>query len=118
MAIGVAPETGLAKAAGLAIGETGGILVNKNYQTTDPDIYAVGDAAESFNRILGRPGRLALADPAQRQARAAANHIYGGFDQNRGFLGSSCIRVFGQNAACTGINEKTAKEAGISCDFS
>ncbi len=118
MAIGVAPETGLAKAAGLGIGETGGILVNKNHQTTDPDIYAVGDAVESFNRILGRPGRLALAGPAQRQARAAADHIYGGSDRNRGFLGSSCIRIFGQNAACTGINEKTAKGAGISCDFS
>ena len=118
MAIGVAPETGLAKAAGLGIGETGGILVNKNHQTTDPDIYAVGDAVEIFNRILGRPGRLALAGPAQRQARAAADHIYGGSDRNRGFLGSSCIRIFGQNAACTGINEKTAKGAGISCDFS
>lgn len=118
MAIGVAPETALARGAGLAIGETGGILVNKNHQTTDPDIYAVGDAAESFNRILGRPGRLALAGPAQRQARAAAGHIYGGADRNRGFLGSSCIRIFGQNAACTGINEKTAKGAGISFDFS
>lgn len=117
MAIGVAPETGLAREAGLAIGETGGILVNKSFQTTDPDIYAVGDAIESFNRILGRPGRLALAGPAQRQARAAADHIYGEHDRNRGFLGSSCIRVFGQNAACTGINEKTAKEAGISWDF-
>lgn len=118
MAIGVTPETELAKAAGLGIGKTGGILVNKNYQTTDPDIYAVGDVVESFNRILGMPGRLALAGPAQRQARAAANHIYGEFDKNRGFLGSSCVRIFGQNAACTGINEKTAKDAGISCDFS
>lgn len=117
MAIGVRPETELARQAGLDIGETGGILVNKNYQTTDPDIYAVGDAVESFNRLLGRPGRLALAGPAQRQARAAADHIYGGFDKNRGFIGSSCIRVFGQNAACTGLSEKTAKGAGISCDF-
>lgn len=117
MAIGVAPETGLAREAGLGIGGTGGILVNKNFQTTDPDIYAVGDAIESFNRILGRPGRLALAGPAQKQARAAANHMYGEFDRNQGFLGSSCIRVFEQNAACTGLNEKTAKGAGISCDF-
>ncbi len=117
MAIGVSPETTLAREAGLAIGETGGILVNKNFQTSDPDIYAVGDAAESFNRLLGRPGRLALAGPAQRQARGAADHIYGSSGANRGFIGSSCIRIFGLNAACTGLNEKTAKSAGISCDI-
>lgn len=118
MAIGVRPETALAREAGLAIGESGGILVNKNQQTSDPDIYAVGDAAESFNGLLHRPGRLALAGPAQKQARRAANHIYGGSDSSRGFIGSSCIRIFGQNAACTGLNEKTAKSAGIAYDFS
>lgn len=118
MAIGVRPETVLAREAGLAIGESGGILVNKNQQTSDPDIYAVGDAAESFNGLLHRPGRLALAGPAQKQARRAANHIYGGSDSCRGFIGSSCIRIFGQNAACTGLNEKTAKSAGIAYDFS
>lgn len=118
MAIGVRPETALAREAGLAIGESGGILVNKNQQTSDPDIYAVGDAAESFNGLLHRPGRLALAGPAQKQARRAANHIYGGSDSCRGFIGSSCIRIFGQNAACTGLNEKTAKSAGIAYDFS
>lgn len=117
MAIGVSPETTLAREAGLAIGETGGILVNKNFQTSDPDIYAVGDAAESFNRLLGRPGRLALAGPAQRQARGAADHIYGSSGANRGFIGSSCIRIFRLNAACTGLNEKNAKSAGISCDI-
>ncbi|MCI9211748.1 MAG: FAD-dependent oxidoreductase [Ruminococcus sp.] len=117
MAIGVSPETTLAREAGLAIGETGGILVNKNFQTSDPDIYAVGDAAESFNRLLGRPGRLALAGPAQRQARGAADHIYGSSGANRGFIGSSCIRIFGLNAACTGLNEKNAESAGISCDI-
>lgn len=118
MAIGVRPETALAREAGLAIGESGGILVNKNQLTSDPDIYAVGDAAESFNGLLHRPGRLALAGPAQKQARRAANHIYGGSDSSRGFIGSSCIRIFGQNAACTGLNEKTAKSAGIAYDFS
>ena len=118
MAIGVRPETALAREAGLAVGESGGILVNKNQQTSDPDIYAMGDAAESFNGLLHRPGRLALAGPAQKQARRAANHIYGGSDSSRGFIGSSCIRIFGQNAACTGLNEKTAKSAGIAYDFS
>lgn len=117
MSIGVTPETALAKEAGLAIGETGGILVNANQQTSDPDIYAVGDAAESFHRLLHRPGRLALAGPAQKQARRAADHICGVSGRDLGFIGSSCIRVFQQNAACTGLSERAAKSAGISCDF-
>ena len=75
MAIGVRPETKLASDAGLTIGETGGVRVNHNYQSDDPDIYAIGDVIESFNALTHRPGRLALAGPAQRQARAAADHI-------------------------------------------
>lgn len=117
MAIGVAPDTALAKAAGLEVGETGAIKVNDNYQTNDSDIYAVGDAIESTNRLTGMAGRLALAGPAQRQARAAANHIYGIEDNNlNSFIGSSCIRVFEQNAASTGLNERAAKAAGINYD--
>ena len=116
MAIGVAPETTLAVKAGLEIGETRGIKVNHHYQTSDPDIYAVGDAVEIFNALTHKPGRLALAGPAQRQARAAADHMYGLHHNNRGYIGSSCIRVFGQNAASTGLNEKAAKAAGYSCD--
>jgi len=117
LAIGVAPETKLAKEAGLAIGVTGGIKVNHNYQTSNPDIYAVGDTIESFHSLLHTSGRLALAGPAQRQARAAADHIYGKSIANKGFIGSSCIRLFSQNAACTGINEKTAKANQIPCEF-
>ena len=118
MAIGVAPETALAKAAGLEIGETRGIKVNEHYQTSDPDIYAVGDAIESTNRLTGQPGRLALAGPAQRQARAAADHMYGIKDSHQNsFIGSSCIRVFDLNAASTGLNVKAAKAAGIDCDW-
>ncbi len=116
MAIGVVPETGLAKAAGLEIGKTGGIKVNPCFQTSDPDIYAVGDAIESFNSLTGTPGRLALAGPAQRQARAAADHICGIPSHSKGFIGSSCIRVFSQNAASTGLNEKSAAKAGIQAD--
>ena len=116
MAIGVAPETKLAAAAGLEIGETRGIKVNHNFQTSDPDIYAVGDAVEIFNALTHTPGRLALAGPAQRQARAAADHIYGIPSNNNGFIGSSCIRVFGQNAASTGLNEKAAAKAGYQFD--
>ena len=116
MAIGVAPETKLAQEAGLEIGETRGIKVNHNYQTSDPDIYAVGDVIEGYNRLTRAPGRLALAGPAQRQARAAADHMYGIPHNHTGFIGSSCIRIFGQNAAATGLSEKAAEKAGLTYD--
>ena len=116
MAIGVAPETALARDAGLEIGETRGIKVNHNFQTSDPDIYAVGDAIELYSALTHQPGRLALAGPAQRQARAAADHMYGAHSNNNGYIGSSCIRVFVQNAASTGLNEKAAAKAGYSFD--
>lgn len=116
MAIGVAPETALARDAGLEIGQTRGIKVNDCLQTSDPDIYAVGDAIESFNAITGMAGRLALAGPAQKQARVAANHMCGIDDHYHGFYGSSCIRVFGLNAASTGLNEKTAAAAGVAIE--
>lgn len=112
LAVGVAPETELASKAGLELGGRG-IKVDHNYRTTDPDIYAVGDAVEYFDRMNRRPGALALAGPAQRQARAAADHICGKFSGNKGYIGSSCLRVFAQNAACTGMNEKAVKAAGI-----
>ncbi|WP_284140528.1 MULTISPECIES: FAD-dependent oxidoreductase [unclassified Virgibacillus] len=117
MAIGVKPETTLATEAGLEIGTTGGIKVDHNYLTSDPHIYAVGDAIEVFHRLTHEPTRLALAGPAQRQARAAADHMYGIPHRNTGVIGSSCIHVFEQNAAATGLNEKDAQKAGISYDF-
>lgn len=117
MAIGVSPETTLAKDAGLEIGKTGGIKVNQHYQTNDPDVYAVGDAIEVYHRLLHQPTRLALAGPAQRQARAAADHMYGIPHQNKGVIGSSVVQVFDLSAASTGLNEKTAKSVGISYDF-
>lgn len=117
MAIGVRPETILAKEAGLAIGETGGILVDHNYQTSDKNIYAVGDTIEVYNKLTHSKSRLALAGPAQRQARAAADHIYGIPHRNTGVIGSSCVKIFDMNAASTGLNEKTAKKAGIQYDF-
>ncbi len=113
MAVGIRPETTLAKNAGLAIGETGGIKVNANFQTSDPSIYAVGDSIEVFNRLTRKPMRLALAWPAQMEARAAADHIYGIRNQQKGFIGSSVIRIFSLLAASTGLNEKAAKAAGI-----
>ncbi len=116
LCIGVSPETTLAINAGLELGNNKGIRVNHNYQTSDPDIYAVGDAIESYNRLNRSYGRLALAGPAQRQARAAADHICGQYHTNNGYIGSSCIQIFEQNAACTGMNEKEAKRAGIPYD--
>ena len=116
LAIGVRPETALAKEAGLDIGETGAIKVNQNYQTNDRHIYAVGDAIEVYHRLLNKPTRLALAGPAQRQARAVADHIYGRTVINKGVIGSSSIQVFDYNAAATGLTERIAKQAGFSVE--
>ncbi len=116
-AIGVSPETKLAEEAGLEIGKTGGIKVDANYLTNDQDIYAVGDAIEVYCRISRRKTRLPLAGPAQKQARAAANHIYDIPSKNNGIIGSSCIRVFDYNAANTGLNEKQLTDAGVSYDY-
>ena len=118
MAIGVSPETSLAKDAGLEIGVTGGIKVNASYKTSDPNIYAVGDAIEVFNRLTNKPTRLAMAGPAQMQARSAANHMYGENDRVTGVIGSLCLQVLDYNAAATGLNEKQAKAEGIPYDFS
>ncbi|MBS4535250.1 FAD-dependent oxidoreductase [Clostridium sp. D2Q-14] len=117
MAIGVAPETSLAKDAGIEIGETAGIKVDHNYVTNDRDIYAVGDVIEVYNRLTHKSSRLALAGPAQRQARAAADHMYNIPHRNNGVIGSSVIQVFDLGAASTGLNEKSAEAAGISYDI-
>lgn len=117
VAIGVRPETALAEEAGLEIGETGAIKVDHNYRTSDKDIYAVGDAIEVYNRLSRKPTRLALAGPAQKQARAAADHIYNIPNRNPGVIGSSVIKLFDLNAASTGLNEKACKQAGINYDF-
>lgn len=117
MAVGVAPETALARQAGLQIGSSGGIKVDRHMRTDDPDIYAVGDAAETTGLLTGKPGRLALAGVAQKEARVAADNICGITSVFRGFVGSSCLRVFGLNAAATGLNEQAAKAAGIPYDY-
>ena len=117
LAIGVAPETSLARQAGLEIGETGGIKVDHCYRTSDKDIYAVGDAIEVTHQLTQKPSRLALAGPALRQARAAADSMYGITYASKGVIGSCAIRVFDLNVAATGLNEKTAKREGIPCNF-
>lgn len=113
LAIGVRPETSLAVDAGLELGKTGGILVNHHYQTSDPDIYAVGDAIEVTHFITNKKTRLTLAGPAQRQARAVADHIYGKTYRNTGVIGSSVVKVFDYNAASTGLTEKNCKDLDL-----
>ncbi len=116
MAIGVTPDTKLAVETGLEIGNTRGILVNHNYQTSDPNIYAVGDAIEVYHQITHSKTKLALAGPAQKQARSAADSLYGIPTRNAGVIGSSCIKIFEMNAASTGLTEKAAKLAGFQFD--
>ncbi|MDR1770472.1 MAG: FAD-dependent oxidoreductase [Hungatella sp.] len=116
LSIGVLPETELAKQAGLEIGETGAIKVTPDYRTSDPHIYAVGDAIEVYQRLTHKPTRLPLAGPALRQARAAADAIYGMSTRNNGVIGSCAVRLFQLNAAATGLNERTAKANNIPCD--
>ncbi|KNZ43381.1 FAD-dependent oxidoreductase [Acetobacterium bakii] len=116
MAIGVTPDTKLAVAAGLEIGETRGILVDHNYRTSDKNIYAVGDAIEVYHQLTHSKTKLALAGPAQKQARAAADNMFGIPVHNIGIIGSSCIKIFEMNAASTGLTEKAAQKAGIQYD--
>ncbi|BAO45086.1 FAD-dependent oxidoreductase [Thiolapillus brandeum] len=116
MGIGVTPDSALAKAAGLKIGSTGAIRVDHNYRTSDPDIYAVGDAIQVYNPILRDYYTLALAGPAQRQARAVANHIHNIPVDYHGYIGSSVVKVFDYNAASTGLNERMLQNTSIEYD--
>lgn len=117
MALGVRPETELAKSAGVKLGETGAILVDHNYRTNVQDIYAVGDAIEVTHFITKKKTRLTLAGPAQRQARAAADDMYHIPHRNTGVIGSSVVQCFDYNAACTGLNEKDCKRNNINYDY-
>jgi NADPH-dependent 2,4-dienoyl-CoA reductase/sulfur reductase-like enzyme/rhodanese-related sulfurtransferase len=117
LAIGVTPETRLAQEAGLFIGKTGAIKVDQNYRTNDPDIYAVGDAIEVYGQLFNDYFKLPLAGPAQKQARQAADHIHGLMVDNRGFIGSSVIKVFQKNAASTGLTEDFIKSTGMNIGY-
>ena len=112
LAIGVKPEAPLAKDAGLVVGPHGGIAVNEYLQTTDQDIYAIGDAIETENRVLGGRGLVPLAGLANKQGRLAADHICGKQVTFPGVLGTNIVRVFHLSVASTGVNEKTLKAKG------
>ena len=112
LAIGVRPDTTLAQKAGLEIGERGGIRVNEHMTTSDPDIFAVGDVVEVKDWITGEWSLIALAGPANRQGRIAADVIAGRNSSYRGTQGTAIIGLFGGTAAWTGVSETTLKRLG------
>ncbi len=117
MAIGVAPETTLAKGANLDIGKTGAMKVDANFLTNDPDIYAIGDVIEVYNPLMQDCFKLALAGPAQKQARSVADHIHGRIVNNTGYIGSSVVQVFNYTGASTGLNERALANLNIEWDY-
>ena len=112
LALGVRPETTLARMAGIEIGERGGIRVNEHMRTSDPDIFAVGDAVEVRDFVTGEWSLIALAGPANRQARIAADVIAGRDSRFRGTQGTAVVGLFGSTVAWTGANEKTLGRLG------
>lgn len=113
MAIGVSPESTLAKKAGLELGMKGAIVVNDKMETSVPDIYAVGDAVQVKHIVTGKDAVISLAGPANKQGRIAADNICGLDSHYKGSMGSSVIKLFDMTAANTGLTEKAAKDAGI-----
>ncbi|MBP3509895.1 FAD-dependent oxidoreductase [Oscillibacter sp.] len=116
LAIGVSPDTGLAKDAGLELGVKGSIVVNDRMETSVPDIYAVGDAVQVKHFVTGQDALISLAGPANKQGRIAADNICGGDSRYTGSQGSSVIKVFDMTAAVTGVNETNAKKSGLDVD--
>ena len=116
LAIGVTPDTKLAKDAGLLLGIKDSIVVNDRMETSVPDIYAAGDAVQVKNFVTGEDDLIALAGPANKQGRIIADNICGGDSRYNGSQGSSIVKIFDIAAATTGINEKKAKAVGIAYD--
>ena len=116
LAIGVTPESALAREAGLALGIKNSILVNDRMETSVPDIYAVGDAVQVKHYVTGEDTLIALAGPANKQGRIAADNICGGDSRYLGSQGSSVIKVFDLTAAVTGLNETNARKSGLDAD--
>lgn len=116
LAIGISPENMLAKKAGLELGVKGAIVVNDKMETSAADIYAVGDAVQVKHAVTGQDTVIALAGPANKQGRIAADNICGLDSHYKGSMGSSVIKLFDLTAASTGLTEKAARTAGISYD--
>ncbi|MTI96460.1 MAG: CoA-disulfide reductase [Firmicutes bacterium] len=118
LAIGVRPDSKLAKNAGLELGDGGAIKVNAHLQTSSPDIYAVGDAIEVTDFVSGNPTRIPLAGPANKQGRIAANHICGIADTYKATQGTAIVKLFAMTIAATGNNEKQLQREGIAYEKS
>ena len=116
LAIGVRPETGLAKDAGINLGMKGAIVVDDQMRTSVPDIYAVGDAVAVKHAVTGQDAVIALAGPANKEGRIAADNIAGRESHYKGSLGSSVVQLFDMTAAGTGLTERGAALAGIDYD--
>ncbi len=116
LAIGVTPDTALAREAGLELGIKGSIVVNDRMETSVPDIYAAGDAVQVKHYVTGEDALISLAGPANKQGRIIADNICGGDSRYLGSQGSSVIKVFDMTAATTGINETNARKAGLDVD--
>jgi len=113
MSVGVKPETELAKKAGLEIGQRGGIKVSSTMQTSDPDIYAAGDAVEVTDFITGAPAVIPLAGPANRQGRIVADNLMGLDSKYTSTQGTAIVKVFDMTGGVTGATEKTLLKTGI-----
>ncbi|AQP53718.1 CoA-disulfide reductase [Vagococcus penaei] len=113
LSVGVQPESSLAQAAGVELGMRGGILVDEYYQTSVPDIYAVGDAIIVNQQITDTEAMIALASPANRQGRQVADIIAGQQRLNKGSIGTAIVRVFDLSAASTGLSERVARQSGL-----
>ena len=113
LSVGVRPELELARSAGLAMGEAGGLLVDEHLRTSDPRIWAAGDMNEIVHKVSGRKVRIPLAGPANRQGRIAASNALGLSMRYNGALGSSVVKVFDATAASTGLSETAARAAGL-----
>ena len=113
LSIGVRPNSQLAKEAGLALNQRGGIIVDKYLKTSDPNIYALGDVIEVEDYINKGKAMIALAGPANKQGRICANNIYGGLEEYKGSQGTSVAKVFDLTVASTGANEKTLVKMGL-----
>lgn len=116
MAVGVRPDTALAKDAGLELNKRGAIVVNEHMLTSNPDIYAVGDAVEVTDFVTGEKAYIPLAGPANKQGRIAADNICGIPTTYKNTLGSAVLKIFDMTVATTGVNERAAKAAGLDYD--
>jgi NADPH-dependent 2,4-dienoyl-CoA reductase/sulfur reductase-like enzyme/rhodanese-related sulfurtransferase len=113
LAVGVRPDSRLARETGLRLNDRAAIVVDENLQTSDPSIYAVGDAIEVVDAVTGTPTMIPLAGPANRQGRAAADHLFGRSQRRAPVLGTAIVKVFDLVAATTGRGEKALRAAGV-----